>query len=272
MPALCEKLANTNKPVVWLDFDAYAEGLLGPWPWLDQAAFAAAYGKAHGLLRPDVVALDAGKVVAAALAVRPALKAEMAGKRRVGYPLKALLADKGVREAVAQLLVPLRAAYAAAPLLLVLPTPRRWLAEAYAAAHGHALADHAANDGDNIDGAAVYIADFLRAFASSGIDGVLLREVDAAGPADAEELKWWFQPVINICKHYRWELGLLDAGNARVPFVEGLGFLVSGARDQILCEAFWSQGRAPGGNQLLYGEVPATAEPETVLARLKTLR
>jgi hypothetical protein len=272
MSALCAKLANTARPVIWLDFDAYAERLIGPWPWLDQAAFAAAYGKAHGLLRPDVVALDAGKVLAVVLAARPALKAEMTAKRRAGYPLKVLLADKGVREAVAQLLVPLRASHANAPLMLVLPAPRRWLAEAYAAAHGHALAHEVADDGDNIDGAAVYIADFLRAFANSGIDGVLLHEVDAAGPADAEQLEWWFQPVINVCKHYRWELGLLDAGTARLPFAEGLSFLISGAAGQILGPDFWDRGGAPAGRQLLYGAVPATAEPETVLARLKTLR
>lgn len=38
MPALREKLANTNRPVIWPDFDACAESLLCSWTWLDQAA------------------------------------------------------------------------------------------------------------------------------------------------------------------------------------------------------------------------------------------
>lgn len=63
MPLISERFGSTQKCALWLDFTDYAERLLGVSPWLEQAAFAAAYGRAQGLLRSDVVALDVPRML-----------------------------------------------------------------------------------------------------------------------------------------------------------------------------------------------------------------
>lgn len=272
-----------DKPPVWLDFYDYAGALFagaGGIPWFDDAAFAAFHGKAQSLLRSDVVGLPVARIVAALLATRPELAAAMRAKPRPAYPLRRLLADQELREAVAALLPPLRAAAGDGPLALVIPSPRQWLAQACLAAHGRPLAADTAADGDEIDGAAVYVADFLRGFAEAGIDLVLLCESAADGPADAEALSW-YDPVFKTARHYRWEVGVLDpAGGLAAADAVGLDFLIAPAAGEgmaggvILPAEFWRDGShdAARAGRLSFGEVPVGAVPETVLDRIASLR
>ena len=274
------QLLEGETPPLWLDFYAYAGALFGGGiPWFDDAAFAAFHGKAQSLLRSDVVGLPVARVAAALLDARPELVAAMKAKSRPTYPLRRLLEDESLRQAVTALLAPLRAAAAGRPLALVIPSPRQWLAQAYAAAYGAPLAADTATDGDEIDGAAVYVADFLRSFAEAEIDLVLLCEDDGNGPGNAEALSW-YAPVFKTARHYRWQVGLLDAaGKLPTADAAGLDFLIcaepgpGSASGSILPAAFWSDGEKPlGYGGFGYGVVPVGAVPEVVLDRIASLR
>jgi hypothetical protein len=276
------ELLSGETPPVWLDFYDYAGALLAGSngiPWFDDASFAAFHGKAQSLLRSDVVALPVARIVATLLNARPELAAAMKAKSRPGFPLRRLLEEESLRQTVAGLLTPLRAAAADRPLALTLPSPRLWLAQAYAAAYGAPLDADVATDGDEIDGAAVYVADFLRSFADAGLDLVLLCEDANDGPANAEALSW-YDPVFKTARHYRWEIGLLDpAGKLPAADAAALDFLISAepgpavAGGWILPAAFWSSGeRAAGQGRFSYGTVPVGAVPEMVLDRIASLR
>lgn len=280
MGRLSERLAGGTPPV-WLDFYDYAGVLLagaGGIPWFDDAAFAAFHAKAQSLLRGDVIGLPLARLAEALLAAQPGLAAAMRAKSRPGYPLRRLLEDEALRRAAQALLLPLRAAAADRPLALVLPSPRHWLAQAYGVAHGSPLAAEVVADGDEIDGAAVYVADFLRGFADAAVDLVLLCEAAADGPADAAALAW-YDPVFKTARHYRWEVGLLDpAGRLAPAEAAALDFLITpepgaGVAGCLLPAAFWQTGGVmPAGGRFSYGAVPAGAVPETVLERVAALR
>jgi len=266
---------------VWIDGYRYSEALFGAAvPWLDQASFSAFHGKMQGLLRSDVVALPVEEVAAALLASEPGLAGEMAAKARSAYPLRRLLEDERLRAAVTSLLVVLRAANASSPLALVIPSPRRWFALAYEAARGEPPSEDIASDIDEIDGASVYVADFLRVFAESGVDILLIAETPGEVPADLKILEA-YQSVFNAARHYRWEIGLLDTG-ATVPPQQGeyLDAVVtrtpagSGMAGCVLDEAFFDGGDVPvlGTRCFHYVVVPPQARPEGVLERLSELR
>jgi len=269
-----------GEPLVWLDFYDYAGARLagaGGIPWLDDAAFAAFHGKAQGLLGSDVITVPVERIADALLLAQPALSGAMREKKRPAYPLRRLLEDAGLRQAVSALLAPLRAADGERPLALVLPSPRQWLAAAYAVAHGEPMAAAVASDPDEIDGAAVYVANFLGEFASAGVDLVLLCESPDDGARSGEDLAL-YESVFKTCRHFRWAIGLLDpAGLLPVHETGALDVLIApmGSREARVPEAFWMAGGealAPANARLYQGVIPADAVPETVLDRLAMLR
>lgn len=268
-----------RKPqALWLDSHAYCEKLLagGSAPWLDAASFVAWQRKALGLLKPDVAVLPLAPVVKAWLASHADLREAMAAKSRATYPLKILLADEPLRAHLVELARGLRAGVAGLALALVLPSPRAWAALAYQQAHAQPVEIGE----DEADSASVYVADFLRIFGESGVDALLLEESPQTEPANAAEAGW-YQSVINLARHYRWDVGLhlpLSRGEAGVG--AGLDFIIA-PRPQAgtacglsLAPEFWSgvmpPPRADGG--FVYAEIPSAVQPETVLVRLETLR
>ncbi|MDE0854993.1 MAG: hypothetical protein OSA97_11300 [Nevskia sp.] len=275
MPALRDRIA--EGPCLWLDYTAYAGALLanGSVPWLDTDALIGWMRKAQSLLKSDVVALPLDLVSERWLERHAELKAAMGARRRAVYPLKTLLADEALRAYLGGLVGALRASFPRQPLFLLLPSPRLWLAQAAAQAlPGEGIEV----DDDAVDSAAAYIADFLRAFADCGIDGLLLRESAASEPASDEQLQL-YQPVFNVAAHYRWELGAQLPVAAHPP-APGGGFVIapqpiSGRMTGVVVAAgFWG-GEAPppcppGGFR--YAEIPAEAMPEGVLDRLSSLR
>ena len=196
------ELSQGTKPGVWLDFYDYGARLLanGDIPWLDQANFSAFFGKAQALLKSGVVSLPVERVTDALLTAHPSVRDEMRAKSRTSYPLRRLLEQALLRETVAGLLAPLRAANADRPLVLAVPSPRRWLALAYEQAHGRPLDPAIAGNGDEIGGAAMFVADFLGAFSESGVDAVLLAETPGIAALDEQQISW-YGPVLNKAHH-----------------------------------------------------------------------
>ncbi|WP_036516738.1 hypothetical protein [Nevskia soli] len=279
MGALLDKI-NLLHPLVWLDDLSYVERLLGGGriDWLDVAGLVALRRKAAGLLRAELTVLPAAAVAAAWIEAQPELRQAMASKPRPVVPLRTLLADPGLRARLDELIRALRAGLPGRPLVLALPSPRRWLAEAYSAAHGAGAVLSAG--AEEIDTAAVYVAEFLRSFGESGLDAVLLQEALGAEPASAAEISW-YRPVLNIAGHYRWDLGLQlpDASGFAGP-ARDLDFIIapqplSGCTLGVALDGeFWSGAAPPqvpaGG--FLFAVVPTNAVPEQVLARLAVLR
>jgi hypothetical protein len=271
---------NLLRPLVWLDDLAYAERLLGGGrtDWLDATGLVAQRRKAAGLLRADLTVLPAAAMAAAWIEVRPELRQAMAARPRAVVPLRTLLADPGLRARLDELIRALRAGLPGRPLVLAIPSPRRWLAEAWHATHGAAATLSAG--AEEIDTAAVYVAEFLRSFGESGLDAVLLQEAPGAEPASATEIAW-YQPVLNIAAHYRWDLGLqLPDGSGFAGPVQHLAFVIAPqpppgcAAGLALGGGFWSGApppQAPAGG-FLFAVVPVDAVPERVLERLALLR
>lgn len=260
---------------LWLDATAYAGRLLanGAVPWLDVAGFIAWHGRAHALLGPDVAILPLAPLTTAWLAAHPALADAMKMKRRAVWPLKTLLADSALRLHVEELLGALRISYKQMPLALVLPSPRRWLAEACIAAHG--VMPEIGED--EIDSAAMYLAGFLRAFGDTGLDAVLLEEDARSEPRALVEVGW-YQPVLNVAAHFRWDAGLRLPVAADYPGgAAGLDFIfaphaIAGQPSGIVPgDGFW-YGEAVSAADFFLAAIPEDAKPETVLERLVLLR
>ncbi|MGQ0619814.1 MAG: hypothetical protein ACT4QA_07850 [Panacagrimonas sp.] len=281
MAKLLDRIANSgNKPALWLDDTAYSDRLLasGRTPWQDGAEYVAFRRKAIGLLKPDFNVVPVAAFANAWVAAHPDLRAAMAGKKRAIAPVRSLLADERLRAHLVETLRGLRAAFAGQPLVLAIPSPRAWVSEAYRLAFG-ADADVEVG-GDEADACAVYVAEFLRSFGESGVDGLLLEEIEGAEPASAEELGW-YQPVMNIAGHYRWDLGVrlptaaaFSGSAGGVQFVIAPKSVAGAANGRVLGESFWSGEAAmvaPAGG-FRFASVPADAIPEKVLERLATLR
>lgn len=280
MPKILDRIAMGDKPALWLDDTAYADKLLagGKTPWHDGAEYVAFRRKAQGLLRPDFMVVPIGRMAAAWVTSHPGLKEAMAAKKRVVAPARALLGDEELRAHIVEMLKGLRGAFAGVPLVLSMPSPRAWVIEAWQLAFG-ADADVEVG-GDEADSCAVYVAEFLRSFGESGVDGLLLEEREGAEPASAEEIAW-YQPVINVTGHYRWDLGLrLPSAGGFSGDVAGIQFVIApkvlggAANGLALGGGFWAGDAAPpapaGGFR--FAQVPADAVPEKVLERLASLR
>jgi hypothetical protein len=277
MATLTERITAGGRGL-WLDYGAYAGRLLanGAVPWLDADAAGAWVRKAQGLLKSDVVMLPLAAVVEPWLRAHPDLVAAMGAKRRTVYALRTLLADAGLRDHLAALARVLRSSLPGAPLVLALPSPRLWVGQAFAQAHAGEAAEV---DADAVDSAAAYIADFLRGFAESGLDGLLLEESADTEPASAADLHL-YQAVLNVAGHYRWELGLRLPQGRYAGGGTGLAFALAPAPVPGLATGlrlpaeFWDGAAAPAcpAGGFRFGEIPAAAQPEAVLERLAALR
>ncbi|MCK9284668.1 MAG: hypothetical protein M0P39_10335 [Rhodocyclaceae bacterium] len=276
MGRLADLLSSGKRPL-WIEATAYAERLMsnGAVPWLDVAEVVAWHRKGQGLLKSDVVSLPIARIAEAWRQADSELAEEMSAKKRATVPLKILLASESLRAHIVEILKGLRASYGSNPLALVVPSPRRWVGDAYAAAHGEAPEVGE----DEADGAAMYLADFLRTFGESGVDVVLLEESEQTAPANAVEIKW-YQSVFNIAAHYRWECGLRIPVQRDIAGAEGLDFCVApetvaGIPTGVaIASAFWQAGSAPtvAAGGFIFAEIPVDAVPETTLERLALLR
>lgn len=264
-------------PLLWIDADDYCERLLanGQAPWTDAAAWLAWQRKGQGLLRSDVVALPVARVVDGWLEAQPGVRSTMGLKQRLLLPLRTLLANGALRAHLLEMIVGLRASQGSTPIVLVMPSPRAWVAIAYRQAFEAGSANEAEPEvtADDADSAAVYIADFLRAFGESGLDGVLLVESAASVPGSDDDLSC-YGAVFNLAAHYRWACGI------ELPKTGGfdastLDFVISsevqtGVRRHGHRIAWQSE--TDHAAHFSFVTVPANGEPEQVLDRLRRLR
>ncbi|MEH6528535.1 MAG: hypothetical protein V7718_01175 [Porticoccus sp.] len=272
-----------SSPRLWINFNDYTKKLLlgeGENPWTTPASYMAFYGQAHGLVKADVVVLDVWDLFQHWMDEDEKAIPAMAEKRRVPYALKAMLEAFAPRELLAEVITAVSNNYGGeTPIVLVVPSPRSLLVKAHKAATGN----DAEPEEMTVDTAAMYLADFLRYFSETDLSGVLLVEDENLMPVSTEELSW-YQPVINVAKHYRWSVGV------RLPFSDG-GFKVpddinfsivpagssaaANAMGVDISQPLWEQGAdglSAGENGFYYLSIPADVQPELVLDTLSSLK
>ena len=277
MSTFIEAVRSAGRRMLWLDATDYAARLLlrGAPPWLDAAGYVAWQRRAHALLKCDVVSVPVARLTDAWVAADAGLELTMRTRRRTTYPLQTLLADAALREYLSSLLRDLRASFADRVLALTLPAPRPWLEAAWVLAHGGE--SPLAIDTDDAETAAMYVADFLRTFAGDGIEVVLIEESSTTPTAlDAPA----YQPLTNLAKHYRWDIGVRahtpepGSANIGIDFAITPAPLVRLAHGIDIDHRFWSGAalRVVPDGSFLFAQLPADAVPEQVLERLAVLR
>jgi hypothetical protein len=264
----------TGQSAVLLDPWDYTAHVLdrGAPPMADTAALVSLARRAAGLLRPDGLLLPLQAWFEAELAARGALREAMAQRSRTPFALKTALADESLRRAFRETIGALCAALPEQPLVLALGSSGQWLGAAYSAAHG--LTPDDVND-DMHEHAQVYLADLLREIGAVPIGGLFIDE--ALAPNDDHWLEA-FTPVVNICVHYRWSLGVsLREGPGKVASPVGwtVGHCMPGGQPHgvALPDDFWQHGAAmPDMADFYIGWPRPGAQPEAVLAQLAGLR
>jgi hypothetical protein len=262
MGAWLDLLARDDGPPLWLDDTAYSGRLLagGRVPWLEPSGLIGWRLKALALLKPSLAVLDVIALADAVASRRPdqhrAARADVLATEELARHAAGAL--RGLRASTRQ------------PLALVVSSPRAWPARL----NTDLGAESVAPSLDDVDAIAVRMASFLRLFGDIGIDTLLMTEDGGSGLPTADELAL-YQPVVNVARHYRWDVGL------KTPMVPEVSppfdYLIApaGAAGVEISDTFWRSGDpaprvAVGGFR--YGRIPDDLPPERVLARLADLR
>ena len=269
---------------VWLKSSAYTRRLLlgeAGDPWISGAHYLAYFSQAHGLLKPDVAVLEVGDLYDSWNAARSGELTESLGKRRKpATALRKLLEAEAPRKVLAEVVEAVLANLRGqTPLVLSMPSPRRWT--------NHANHLTGSTDieltADDAEDAAMYLADLMRSVSAFPVSGVLLEEARDAANFDVEDLTR-YTSIVNVVRHYRWSLALrlpndavpppealADFDAVISPAVESAGTVALG-RD--ISAAFATGGAiAPlSGRQFYFAEIDPGSRPEAVLETVARLR
>ena len=278
LPASLDAPPSGRARPTWFDAAAYGRARLlggGDVPWTSPAELSSFFAKIGGMFRSDAILVDLADLFAQRTAADQQLRATMAARSRPGYALRTLLADEQARGTAAEAVRVLAATSGAVPLILTVPTPGRWLV----AAAQQAGSDPEPPDAAQAETAAIYSADFLRMFADSGVDGLLLDE----GRVPAGELihPEAYRPVLNVAGYYEWPVLIQTDASVAWPHgpVPGVAlWLGSAAPSQpagrwgVVADADFWEGADPSAEaDLVLAAVPAEADPEAVMKRVRAL-
>ena len=278
--ALDEFVSRTSEEhtPLWIDAWDYGRQLLGGGdhpPWGDIGAFVAYYRQLQSLVDSDFLAVEVSCFYAAWLDKNPALLASMRAKSRTGFALRTLLADEPSRQHLREIVDALAESYHDRPLVLSMPSPRSWLQETNRLAKPEDSSDVS---WDQAESAAMYMADYLRNFASCDLSGLFLKDGDG-GPHTPEQLQT-YQPVVNVSEHYRWQI-VLDAcaENLDVSAHPVIKFILGQHTEAGDCPALSLDGWQPGSKGSVnadrgfwYLSVPPDMQPEKTLDLLSDIR
>ncbi|HRQ58855.1 MAG TPA: hypothetical protein PLN31_15680 [Azoarcus taiwanensis] len=256
----------SGRRCVWVDHFAYTrERLLGgaEIPWNDLAASVDYLGQCERLLGSNACLLPVADYYVRRLAEDTALREAMRGRRLGPSVLRAMLGDEDARADIAALASVL-ATQSPRPLVLVLPAAGDWLRAVCRAAHG----EDCEVDAEDIERAAIYVADFLRCFAASAVAGILILAKDVRSlPPGAH------QPVANVASHYRWSVGVLDLTGGAAG-AEGFDYRIApqgsgDAQGVLLADSLATTDTT---SPLCHVVIAADAVPEAVLEAIAVLR
>jgi hypothetical protein len=263
---------------IWFDAAAYGQAKLlggGSLPWSSPAEVTAFFGKTQAMFGSDAILIDIADVFAQRADADQGLRTAMAARSRPGYALRTLLGDEQARATAAEAVRALAATSGAVPLVLIAPAPGRWLVWAAKLAGS----DPGPPDAGQAETAAMYCADLLRTFAGTGADGLLLDEglVPADGLAHPEA----YRPVLNIADHYGWPVLIQTDATPAWPHgpVPGVALWLgragpgqlSGRWGLVAGPGFWEGTAPPADADFVFAAVPAQADPEAVMKRVRAL-
>ena len=278
LPASLDAPPSGRARPTWFDAAAYGRARLlggGDVPWASPAELSSFFAKIGGMFRSDAVLVDLADLFAQRTAADQQLRAAMAKRSRPGYGLRTLLGDEQARSTAVEAVRVLAATSGPVPLVLTVPAPGRWLV----AAAQQAGSDPGPPDAAQAETAAIYSADFLRLFADTGVDGLLLDE----GRVPAGELIHTeaYRPVLNVADYYEWPVLIQTDAATAWPHgpVSGVAlWLGSAAPSQpagrwgVVADAdFWEGAHPSAEADLVLAAVPAEADPEAVMKRVRAL-
>jgi hypothetical protein len=281
LPASLDAPPSGRGRPLWFDAAAYGRARLlggGDVPWDSPAELSSFFAKIGGMFHSDAILVDVADMFAQRAAADQQLRAAMASRSRPGYALRTLLADEQARGTAAEAVRVLAASRGPVPLVLTMPAPGQWMVAAAQQAQ-RVGSDPGPPDAGHAETAAIYSADFLRMFAGAGVDGLLLDE----GRVPAGELihPEAYRPVLNVADHYEWPVLILAEAAAAWPHgpVPGVAaWLGSAAPDGpsdcwgiVAGAGFWDGADPPAEAGLVLAAVPAEADPEAVMKRVRAL-
>ncbi|HSV70026.1 MAG TPA: hypothetical protein VLI72_07935 [Methylibium sp.] len=268
---------------VWLKSSAYTSRLLlgeAGDPWVSAAHYLAYFSQAHGLLKPDVAVLEVGELYDAWAARHGGLVVAPGSRRRPATALRRLLEPAGPKELLAEVVGAVLAHLRGqAPLVLAMPSPKCWLGIANRMT---GRLDIEAT-GDDIEDAAMYVADLLRAVSAFEVSGLLLEEDPDDAAFSGEDLAR-YQSVVNVVRHYRWSVALrLPAGSVlQAEALNDLDAVISPRVDHAggaavgrdISMAFAAGQRIPplAERQFHFAQIQPGLRPESVLEAMSQLR
>lgn len=212
-------------PQLYIDWIDYAEVLIGGGTidWASPIAVSRLINKAQSLLPSDLIILPITTMLSTLGKSRA-----FASRQRMIDPLRTLLADTSNRQLILDTLTMLHVPTLA--LGLCTPGELAVLAASMAGLQDFTL------DEDVIDDAAVYMADFLRSFASVTINAVVLFE-----DSHFKGRRHLYTPIEKVVTSYGWRYVVMAPG-----------------------EELW-----PGIRSV---HIPTDSKPEDVLEYVRTLR
>lgn len=269
---------------LWLKSSAYTKRVLlgaGSDPWASGAQYLAYFSQAQGLLRPDVAVLEVGELYDAWNAAHDGeLAAAMGNRRKPATALRKLLEPDAPRQVLAEVVEAVLAHLRGqTPLVLSLPSPRRWMN------HANQLTGRTDIEvtGDDVEDATMYMADLIRSVSAHPVSGLLLEEGSGDTDFSVDDLTR-YQSIVNVVRHYRWSVAL-RLPNGAVPADEVLAefdAVISPSLEQAgaaalgrdISASFAHEGDiAPlVGRQFHFAEIGPGLRPESVLDALTRLR
>ena len=273
---------------LWLKSADYAKHLLlgeAGDPWVSAAHYLAYFSQAHALVKPDVAVLEVADLYDSWAATHPDWAESVNKRRRPATALRKLIEPEAPRQVLAEVVEAVLAHLRGqTPLVLAIPSPRRWIRQA----NQLTGSDETELTGDDVEDGAMYIADLLRSVSTYALSGVLLEEPGAAADFNADDLSH-YQSMVNVVRHYRWDLALrlpggtavapaelanFDAVISNSPELTNAGAGLSAAVGCDVSAAFAAGQACPAlaTGQFYFAEVPAGLRPESVLERLSALR
>lgn len=269
---------------LWLKSADYARRILlgeSVDPWSGAAQYLAFFSQAHALVKSDVAVLELGDLYDSFAANHPEWSEAVNKRRKPATALRRLLEPEAPRQLLSEVVeAVLSHLRGQTPLVLSMPSPRRWINHANALTGSDAMEMSA----DDVEDGAMYIADLLRSVSQHPLSGVLLEEPRNAGDFHADDLSH-YQSMVNVIGHYRWSLALRlpDTATASAEELSHFDAIISGSPEFTCAKAAVgrdisaavSDGSTPpvlAARQFYFAQIEPGLRPESVLERLTALR
>ncbi|OUY06877.1 hypothetical protein [Acinetobacter populi] len=190
----------------WLQADAYAKRiLLGSTtanPWETVSGYVMWFAQAQNLIKSHVGVISIAEVFDRHIEKEGGLESKLGNRKKAKVAIRRLIELEDARSLINEVLTAVLD-QVTQPIVVSMPSPKAWLY------HATQLAGLDTQDiiDEDIEDAAAYITDLLRALSSHQLAGVLLEEM-TDDPQWSDSQVQYYRPLLNIAQHYRWSMVL----------------------------------------------------------------